>query len=78
MVTLRPAADDVPGLPGAAKRLNMLRSPGEVQRVQADPGIPGDLSTVKKLLKVLPGPMAAWQEAGNGCFRLEFGSIRRG
>ena len=75
-VYLRPAADDVPGLPGAAKRLNMLRFPGEVQKVTADPTMPGN--TLPDLLKrVLPGPMAAWREDGNGCYCLDFGKILR-
>ena len=73
-IFLRPSADDVPGLPGAERRLNMLRLPGEVRKVSADPGLPGN--TLPDLPgQVLPGPMTAWREDGNGCFRLDFGEL---
>ena len=72
--TICPAADEVPGLPGAAKRLNLLRTPGEVRRVSPDPGMPGD-ANANSPERVLPGPMTAWRDLGNGCFCLDLGTI---
>ncbi len=72
--TIRPAADEVPGLPGAAKRLNLLRTPKEVRRVPPDPGMPGD-AAADPPERVLPGPMTAWRDLGNGCFCLDLGTI---
>ena len=64
----------MPGLPGAAKRLNLLRSPSEVRRVPPDPGMPGD-APADPSERVLPGPMTAWRDLGNGCFCLDLGTI---
>ena len=72
--TICPAADEVPGLPGAAKRLTLLRTPREVRRVSPDPGMPGD-ANANPSERVLPGPMTAWWDLGNGCFCLDLGTI---
>ena len=56
--------EDMPRmLPSQEKRLNLIRDPAAVCRIDADGMVPGDCREADRGVETLPGPFAAWRIA---------------